>query len=289
MELGRTHADVAGTFGNGEQVRAGRLEELDEGVAQRVIKNPTPFARGLLRPLVPVVDVVQQITESHVGERTAHQALDVGQQGGVAAEEAMLAEDPQVPGTRGALLRQGGRVVRVSQTLARLPGQQLRELVGVEAGQIEIKAVELKITELELEKFIVPLGVLVRAVVHQPVGARLRGRQALGDMDRHRLKAQCLGGIEPGVPDDGQRSSESTGAWLPVAETPGDRRFLDHPGNRRGREHQPVLRQPGATHDAAGARNRGSDTGRKAAGGPDDGEGHAALSAGMETPDNVNF
>lgn len=120
MELGRTHADVAGTFVNGEQVRTGRLEELGEGVAQRVIKNPTPFARGLLRPLVPVVDVVRRITESHVDERIAHQALDVGQQVGVAAEEAMLAEDPQVPGTRGALLRQGGRVVRVSQTLARL-------------------------------------------------------------------------------------------------------------------------------------------------------------------------
>jgi hypothetical protein len=72
---------------------------------------------------------------------------------------------------------------------------------------------------------------------------------------------------------------------------------IKHPYEGSGYLFNPVLyvlphaipSQPRVAHDVAGARNCGSDTGRKAAGGPDDGEGDAAVSAGMETPDNVNF
>jgi len=42
------------------------------------------------------------------------------------------------------------------------------------------------VTEFELEQFIVPFGVFVGAMVHQPVGTRLRRRQAFRDMHRHR-------------------------------------------------------------------------------------------------------
>jgi hypothetical protein len=68
------------------------------------------------------------------------------------------------------------------------------------------------------------------------------------------------------------------------AQTAGDRRLRYHRGNRRGREHQPVLHQPGAAHDAAGARHCRGHIGRSATGRADDGEGDAAVSSRMEVP-----
>ena len=59
-----------------------------------------------------------------------------------------------------------------------------------------------EIAKLEPEQFIVPLGVLMRAIVHQPIGACLRRRQPFGHMDRHSREAEDLGGLEPCVADD---------------------------------------------------------------------------------------
>ena len=75
-------------------------------------------------------------------------------------------------------------------------------MAGVEAGEIEIEAVELQIPELELEEFVIPLGILVGAIVHQPVGACLFWGKTLGDVDRHHLQAQGLRSFEACVPDD---------------------------------------------------------------------------------------
>ena len=67
--------------------------------------------------------------------------------------------------------------------------------------------------------------------------------------------------------------------WRKLLET-GD--YLDHRGNRRRREHQSVLRQPGAAHDAAGARDRGGHPGRAATAGANDEDSDGSVSGRVE-------
>ena len=59
----------------------------------------------------------------------------------------------------------------------------------------------------------------------------------------------------------GQRSGEGFGTRVSLAKDAAGRQLLDHRGDRRRCEHQPVLCQPGATHYAARAGDRGGDTG----------------------------
>ena len=67
-----------------------------------------------------------------------------------------------------------GRLVRVSQALDLLRAQELVELFGNEAGQRKVEIVELQVPKFQPQQFIVPLGILMRAVVHDAVGLGLR-------------------------------------------------------------------------------------------------------------------
>ena len=114
----------------------------------------------------------------------------------------MVAEDPEVARLADRFRGNLGCLVRIGQTLDLLRAQELVELFGNEAGQRKVEVVELQVAEFQPQKFIVPLGILVRAVVHDAVGFGLRRGEALGHMHRDRLQPQLLGGLEPGVPDD---------------------------------------------------------------------------------------
>ena len=90
-------------------------------------------------------------------------------------------------------------VVLVGTGTGAILAQQPLQLVVVEAGQLQVEAFELQVVELEAEEPLVPLGVLAGAVVHQPVGARLRRGEAAGDVHRHLGQPELARRLEPGV------------------------------------------------------------------------------------------
>ena len=82
----------------------------------------------------------------------------------------MVAEDPEVARLADRLGGNLGCLVGIGETLDLLRAQQLVELVGNEAGQRKVEIVELQVAEFQPQQLIVPLGILVRAVVHDAVG-----------------------------------------------------------------------------------------------------------------------
>src|SRR5690606_12639700 len=63
------------------------------------------LAPELVLRRVGVVDIVRRIAKRHVGQLSAQHALDVGQNRGVAAQQAMVAQDPEVARLADRLLR----------------------------------------------------------------------------------------------------------------------------------------------------------------------------------------
>ena len=82
--------------------------------------------------------------ETHVGELATQHLLDVAQHPGIAAQNAMLAADPQVAGFADRFGGRLGRIIRVPIEIG-ADLQQFVELVLIEAGQFEWK---LNIAEL---------------------------------------------------------------------------------------------------------------------------------------------
>jgi hypothetical protein len=74
--------------------------------------------------------------------------------------------------------------------------------VLVEAGQFEVEIEAPQFFEFGTKKLEVPIGLLVAAIVHQPVSFDLGWRQVIGDMDRHLLESQLLRRQQPRVPAD---------------------------------------------------------------------------------------
>ena len=101
----------------------------------------------------------------------------------------MVAEDPEVARLAGGLLGNRWRLVRVGQTIDLLGAQELVEFLGNEAGQGKVKVVEPQVAEFQPQQFIVPLGILMRPVVHQAVGFGLGRREALSHVHRDSLQA----------------------------------------------------------------------------------------------------
>ena len=115
----------------------------------------------------------------------------------------MRAEQPEIAGPADRVLRRLGDVVLVVAGAGGvLAAEQPVELVVVEAGQAQVEAVELQVVELEAEQPLVPLGVLARAVVHQPVGLGLRRGEAAGDVHRHLGQPELARRLEPRVPGE---------------------------------------------------------------------------------------
>ena len=90
----------------------------------------------------------------------------------------MVAEDPEIARSADRIGRRIGDVVLTVAVdlVITEPGEQPVQLRVVEAGQRQVETVALQVAELEPEQRLVPLGVLARPVVHQPVGPRLRRR-----------------------------------------------------------------------------------------------------------------
>ena len=104
----------------------------------------------------------------------------------VAAEQPVRPEQPEIarPADRVDRRLRDLVLALAGVVLVAEPGQQPVQLGVVEAGERQVEAVALQVAELEPEQRLVPLGVLARPVVHQPVGPGLRRREAAGDVHR---------------------------------------------------------------------------------------------------------
>ena len=88
-----------------------------------------------------MIDIVGRVAERHVGQLPAEHSLDVGQHRGVAAQQAMVAQNPQVARAADRLFgRLRDLVLGLSaRRLAIGQRQQPLELRRVEADQVEIE------------------------------------------------------------------------------------------------------------------------------------------------------
>jgi hypothetical protein len=118
-------------------------------------------------------------------------------------QQPVRSEQPEAAGPADRIGRRlGDLVLALLSVLLAQRRQKPVELPVVEAGQPEVEAVALQVAELEPQQRLVPLGVLARAVVHQPVGLCLRRRQPAGDMHRDGREAELARRLEPGVPGE---------------------------------------------------------------------------------------
>ena len=118
------------------------------------------LAPQLVLRRVGVVDVVGRIAKGHVRELAAEHPLDVGQHRGVAAQQAVVAQHPEVARLADRLL---GRLRDLVLGIVR-PGlavgdrQQPLELGGIEADQVEIEALVPEPGQLRGQQLLAPAG-----------------------------------------------------------------------------------------------------------------------------------
>ena len=96
VQLGAAHGDVDRTLGHADEVGAGVGEERLEAVAKIVVEDLAALAALLVLGRVAVVDIVRRVGPGHVGQRATEHPLDIREHGGVAAQQAVLAQQPEI-------------------------------------------------------------------------------------------------------------------------------------------------------------------------------------------------
>jgi hypothetical protein len=132
----------------------------------------------------------------------AEQAVDVRGLAAVAAEQAVLAEPPEVARPGGGLVGRLGHGVGVGLAGVGLRVEQPRQLVGGEAGEVQVEAHLLQRRQFQRQPVLVPGGDRRRLVVGDAVRLGLRRRQAHGDVDGNLRHAQLQRRLVARVADD---------------------------------------------------------------------------------------
>jgi len=146
--------------------------------------------------------VVRRVGVDQVDRLPVEQPVHVLGAGAVAAQQAVLAEHPQVAGLGDRVVRRLGHGVGVGQPLLHAGVEQHGQLVGVEAEQRPVDAGLLELGQLDGQQLHVPVGQLRRLVVGDAVCPHLLGCEVAGDVHRHLLQPELLGSLPAGVPAD---------------------------------------------------------------------------------------
>jgi len=118
----------------------GRDEELLEVVGREVVVGDGQAVGGAAL----VRDVVRRVGQQHVRRLPAQHPRHVGGLGGVAAEEAVAADGPQVAGAGHRHRRRLGDVVRVAGRGRGRVGEQRQQVVLGEPRQAEVEVGRLR-------------------------------------------------------------------------------------------------------------------------------------------------
>src|ERR1700675_2513299 len=117
--------------------------------------------------------------------RAVEDPRNVPSMGCVATKEPMWRAVPKVAHLRNWVSGYGRDLIRCVIRITLGGEQELIDFPAVKTGEAQIKIERLQVRHLEWEQFKVPVGFLMRPVVHQAIAPLLRGRQALRYMDRH--------------------------------------------------------------------------------------------------------
>src|SRR5579885_828751 len=157
----------------------------------------------LVSPVRIIVDTIGWIGHHEVRTCTVEYALDIGRNRRIAAQQAVLSQQPKITWSGDRLSRQGGDFVLFLRCSARIEAvKQAVELVLGKPEQIESDVILLESLELGRQHLFVPAGVQRDAVVGEPEGPRLRIRQMPEPNDRHFPQPEALGSYNAAVACD---------------------------------------------------------------------------------------
>ena len=180
-----------------------------------------PVLARVVGPLAGVIDEVGRIGCDERGCLARHDAVHVGELRAVAAEQAVVAEDPEVAGLRDrhGRRRLGTGVVEVRALLGSEAGDQPLDLLVVEAYAVE-RALFAKLFEQAGQRGVIPLGELVRLVVGDRVGDGVDvGAVEPPDRDLH--QPELLRGLEARVAGDHLAGAARDDGLLPAEAAEG--------------------------------------------------------------------
>ena len=195
IQLRAAHADVAGAFRDREDVKAGVLQERFEAGAEIVIEDRPKFAVQLVLRRVRIIDGMRWVAERHVGEVPAEHPLDVGQHRGVAAQQPMVAQNPEIARLADRVLQRFRNLVLnlIARRLAVGQHQQPFQLRGVEPNQVEVEALVPQPHQLFRQQRVIPAGLQGDLVIGQDVGPLLRLAKVLESDYRHLGERELAG------------------------------------------------------------------------------------------------
>ena len=177
------------------------LQERLETCAEVIIQDGPVLAPELVFRRVGVVHVIGRIGEAHIGELPIQHPLDIGQHRGIAAEQPVITQHPQIARLGDRLLRQRRCLIVIGQAL--LPArQQPFQLARAEADQAEVEAEVREIRQLEPQQRLIPAGVQRQLVVGQHVSPLLRLAHMRELDHRHLLQPELSRRQHPAMAGD---------------------------------------------------------------------------------------
>ena len=214
---------------------------------------------GLVAPARVVLHPVGRIADHQQRGHPAEHPLDVGRHRGVAAEQPMRSEQPEIarPADRVDRRLRDLVLALAAAVLVAEPGQQPVQLVVVEAGQRRDRSPRPAGRRARARAAPRPTAVF-SPVVHQPVGAGLRRGQARG---RSPARPSGRAGAPPrrGWPADQHPSSSTTigrqpNSFSEAATSRPRPRSSAGCGHRGSAARAAVRRRPSAVRDGGGPR-----------------------------------
>ena len=163
--------------------------------------RPAAVQAGAIAPLGIELDAVGRVGDHQLRLAVAQEPRHILRAGGVAAEDpVLLPQSHRSPGRETGFSGTGGDG-RSASLLVR-DGEQVVDLLGVEAGEAEVEVRRVEFLQFEREQFLVPVGPGDRAVHHQPEGLHLRRRPLVAEDHRHFGDAQLARGLQAEVAVD---------------------------------------------------------------------------------------
>ena len=120
---------------------------------------------GAVAPLGIELDPIWRIGDHQQRLAVAEESRHIIRAGGVSAENAMLAAQPQIASPRHRVRGKRRSLLWLSLVWEQ---QQIVDLLGVEAGEREVEVRLVQFLQFEGEQFVVPVGPGHRAIHHQP-------------------------------------------------------------------------------------------------------------------------
>jgi len=169
--------------------------------SRRLLLPNQPGRGGAIAPRWIVFYPVRRVCHHQVRLDATERAFDVRRDRAVAAQQPMPPEQPQIAGLRDRVLWNRRSIVGIRQTLG-LVREQRAELDLAEAGEREVEAEHVQVTELKPQKFCIPFRPICRAVDEQAERLDLRIGEFVSQGHWDFRQPELAGGFKPQMPID---------------------------------------------------------------------------------------